>query len=46
MIESATLQGILDRYLASYTHSQRLDSRRLAVCRHLRQCRTAALGGM
>ena len=46
MVESATLQGILKQYLGTYTHNQRLDSRRLAVCRHLRQCRTAALGGM
>ncbi len=46
MVESATLQGILKRYQGTYTDSQRLDSRRLAVCRHIRQCRTEALGGM
>jgi len=46
MSESATLQGILNRYLGCYTQTRELDARRWAVCRHIGQCRTAALGGM
>jgi len=46
MSESATVQGILNRYLGSYTQTERLDARRLAVCRHICRCRTAAMGGI
>ncbi|MEE4379448.1 MAG: IS91 family transposase, partial [Candidatus Competibacteraceae bacterium] len=41
-----TLQGVLQRYLDDYRRTHTLDARRLAVCRHVTQCRTAALGGL
>ena len=46
MTEAATLQGILQGHLGDYRHSHALDAHRLAVCRHVTQCRTAALGGL
>ncbi len=42
MAEPATLQ----RVLARFAPSDRLDAQRRAVCTHLQACRTAALGGM
>ena len=41
MSEPVTLQHILDRFADPAT----LDPRRRQVCRHLKSCRTAALGG-
>jgi len=46
MAESATLQGILQQHLADYGQTHPLDARRQAVCRHVTDCRTAALGGL
>ena len=45
MTETVTLQGIMQRYLADYRQTHTLDARRLAVCRHVMACRTAAMGG-
>ena len=44
--EAVTLQGILQRYLSDYRQAHTLDARRQAVCRHVTECRTAALGGL
>lgn len=41
-----TLQGILKKHLQSYKQNHPLDPRRLAVCGHINDCRTAALGGL
>ena len=46
MTEAVTLQGILQRHLGDYRQTHTLDARRLAVCRHVTECRTAALGGL
>ncbi|MGB5670751.1 MAG: IS91 family transposase [Sedimenticolaceae bacterium] len=46
MTEAVTLQGILQRYLSDYRQAHTLDARRQAVCRHVTECRTAALGGL
>ena len=46
MTEAVTLQGILQRHLDAYRQSHALDAHRLAVCRHVTQCRTEALGGL
>lgn len=46
MAETATLQGILKQHLSDYRQGHPLDARRQAVCRHLCDCRTAALGGL
>jgi len=46
MTEAVTLQRVLQRYLEDYRQTHALDARRLAVCRHVTQCRTAALGGL
>ena len=45
MTETVTLQGIMQRYLADYRQTHTLDARRLAVCRPVMACRTAAMGG-
>lgn len=46
MTESITLQAVLQRHLAGYTDTHKLDSQRLKVCRHLLNCHTPALGGV
>ncbi|WP_234422166.1 IS91 family transposase [Sedimenticola thiotaurini] len=42
---SLGLQQVLAAHLPHYCARHRLDSRRLRVCDHIRQCRTEALGG-
>ncbi len=46
MTESVSLQGIFNHHLGNYRRTHPLDARRQAVCRHVSDCRTAALGGM
>ena len=46
MTDSVTLQAIMRRYLGDYRETHCLDARRQAVCRHICECRTAALGGL
>jgi len=46
MTEAVTLQGVLQRYLGDYRQTHALDARRQAVCRHVTECRTEALGGL
>ena len=46
MTEPLSLQAIFTRHLDAYRTHHPLDARRLAVCRHLCTCRTAALGGL
>lgn len=41
-----TLQRLLQQHLGDYTHSHKLDSHRLKVCRHLLACHTPAMGGI
>ncbi len=45
MNSPVSLQGVLDNYLPDYTQTRRMDARRWSVCRHLQDCRTAAMGG-
>jgi len=46
MIESITLQGILQRHLKDYRQHHKLDGNRLKVGDHLLACHTEALGGL
>ena len=46
MPEPLTLQHILRQHLDRYRREHPLDARRLAVCHHLIDCHTEALGGL
>lgn len=43
---SLGLQQVLAQHLPHYGSQHPLDARRLRVCEHIQQCRTAALGGL
>jgi len=40
------LQSVLDRFLPRYLEGCTLHPRQRQVCTHIRDCRTAALGGL
>ncbi len=46
MAKRARMQTILTGHLDAYAASHRLSARQWQVCRHLIDCRTAALGGL
>ena len=45
-MNSLSVQQLLQQHLDSYSHTHKLDSHRLKVCRHLLNCHTPALGGL
>ena len=46
MSTEPTLQSILNTHLEAYNQTHPLDKHRRSVCRHIRHCRTAAMGGV
>jgi hypothetical protein len=46
MAESASLRAVVAACLDGYAQTHRLSPRQWQVCRHVRDCRTAALGGL
>jgi hypothetical protein len=46
MIESLTIQQLLQQHFAEYLSSHQLDRHRLKVCQHLLNCHTPVLGGI
>jgi len=46
MIESMTIQQLLQQHFAEYPGTHQLDRHRLKVCRHLLNCHTPTLGGI
>ena len=46
MTERPSLQAVMRRCLDDYARAQPLDARQRQVCRHVLDCRTAALGGL
>jgi len=45
MADAASLRAVVAACLDGYAQDHRLSPRRWQVCRHVRECRTAALGG-
>jgi len=46
MVESATMQQLLQQHFDHYSSIHKVDGHRLKVCRHLLSCHTPALGGV
>ena len=45
-MNNLSIQQLLQQHLDDYSHTHKLDSHRLKVCRHLLHCHTPALGGL
>jgi hypothetical protein len=45
-MNSLSVQQLLQQHLDNYSHTHKLDSHRLKVCRHLLNCHTPALRGL
>ena len=45
MTDAASLQAVMAATLDGYAQDHRLSPRQWQVCRHVLDCRTAALGG-
>ncbi len=46
MATANTLQAIMEEHLPTYLERHPLDVHRQAVCRHIKNCRTEAMGGL